>query len=119
MDPEQVAARWFFLRVDDEPRSRVEWVRWRFAWVAAYLGSLGTWNREGRRHLLVEVVRRDDGSIVATFPEVGERRIHQRLVEMRAALLGSDAAGFCAAYDIPRDAVTGPGEDVVEDEVVR
>jgi len=74
-----------FLRVDDQPRSRAEWVRWR----------------------------------LASFTEAGERRTSERLLALRTDLLGLDAAAFCERYDIPVDAVAGPGEDVVEDELVR
>ncbi|MBU2693775.1 hypothetical protein [Pimelobacter sp. 30-1] len=119
MQTAQVAARWFVLRLDDAPTTREDRVRWRVGWVVAYVVSLGFWDLGVKQRALIEVLRRDDDTVVATFPETGERLISERLLELRTALLGLDAATFCQRYAIPASAVVGPGEDVVEDELVR
>lgn len=93
MHADTVAARWFVLRLDDAPTTREDRVRWRVAWVAAFVATAGEWFRDGKRRALIEVIRRDDDTVVATFPETGERPISERLLELR--------------------------EDVVEDELVR
>lgn len=119
MEPEQVAARWFVLRCDVLPLTR--WQLIRIGVVDFVMDALpfGFSFYEGKERALIEVLRRDDDTVVASFSEAGEGRIHRRLLELRTALLGLDAAAFCEQYDIPVDAVTGPGEDVVEDELVR
>ncbi|GEB16773.1 hypothetical protein GUY44_07965 [Pimelobacter simplex] len=119
MDPEQVAARWFVLRFDQVPLTRWQLTRIGFVDFVTGLVPFGFSFYEANPRALIEVVRRDDDTVLASFTEAGERRTSERMLELRTALLGLDPAAFCDRYDIPRDAVTGPGEDVVEDELVR
>lgn len=116
---EQVAARWFVLRFDHVPLTRWQLIRTGVVGFVADAVTFGFSFYEGKPRALIEVVRRDDDTVVASFTEAGERRTSERLLALRTDLLGLDAAAFCERYEIPVDAVAGPGEDVVEDELVR
>lgn len=115
---EALAGRWFALRVEDVLLTRLQFAVLALLWLPHHLITLTFGDLAPRDRVLVHVVRRDDGSMAATFAEKGQRRISKRMRGLRERLLEQDVDAFCRDLEIPASAVQGPGRDIDEDALV-
>ncbi|WP_436702064.1 hypothetical protein [Nocardioides sp. BYT-33-1] len=115
---EALAGRWFALRVEDVPLTLVQLAVLTVLWLPYNMLTFSLGDLTPRDRMRIHVVRRDDGSAVATFPEKGQRRISRRMRELRERLLEQEVAGFCRDLEIPASMVEGPGAEIDEDALV-